>query len=123
MGLEFATPVGLAAGFDKNARRSRALSTLGFSHLEVGTVTFRAQGANPRPNLFRLSADRALVNRLGFPNEGAARVARRLRAVRSELRVPVGVSIGKSRVVPIDDVEAVVADRPGHRIGGVWYKV
>jgi dihydroorotate dehydrogenase len=110
MGLEFATPVGLAAGFDKNGRRPRALSALGFSHLEVGTVTFRAQAANPRPNLFRLSADRALVNRLGFPNQGAARVARRLRAARSELRVPVGVSIGKSRVVPIDDLEAVVAD-------------
>jgi dihydroorotate dehydrogenase len=110
MGLEFATPVGLAAGFDKNARRPRALSALGFAHLEIGTVTSRAQAANPRPNLFRLSADRALINRLGFPNEGAPRVAGRLRLARSELRVPVGVSIGKTRVVPIDDLGAVVAD-------------
>jgi dihydroorotate dehydrogenase len=110
MGLEFATPVGLAAGFDKNALRPRALSALGFAHVEIGTVTFVAQEANPRPNLFRLSADRALVNRLGFPNEGAAAVAKRLRAARGEVGVPVGVSIGKSRVVPIDDIDAVVAD-------------
>jgi dihydroorotate dehydrogenase len=110
MGLEFATPVGLAAGFDKNALRPRALSALGFAHVEIGTVTLVAQEANPRPNLFRLSADRALVNRLGFPNEGAAAVAQRLRAARGEVGVPVGVSIGKSRVVPIDDIDAVVAD-------------
>jgi dihydroorotate dehydrogenase len=110
MGLRFPSVVGLAAGFDKNARRPRALAALGFGHLELGTVTARPQAENPRPNLFRLPADRALVNRLGFPNEGAERVAERLRAVRAGVAVPVGVSIGKSRAVPADDLDAVVGD-------------
>jgi dihydroorotate dehydrogenase len=110
MGLDFPNPLGLAAGFDKNARRPRALAALGFGHLELGTVTARAQAPNPRPNLFRLLADRSLVNRLGFPNEGAERVAGRLRAARAAVPVPVGVSIGKSRVVAVDDLDAVVAD-------------
>ncbi|HEX4445467.1 MAG TPA: dihydroorotate dehydrogenase (quinone), partial [Polyangiaceae bacterium] len=99
MGLEFPSIVGLAGGFDKNARRPRALEALGFGHLELGTVTARPQAANPTPNLFRLPADRALINRLGFPNEGAERLAARLRGARGDLRVPVGVSIGKSRAV------------------------
>jgi dihydroorotate dehydrogenase len=110
LGLELASPLGLAAGFDKNASRPRALAALGFGHLELGTVTARAQAANARPNLFRLSADRALVNRLGFPNEGAARVAARLRTARPEVGAPVGISIGKSRVVAPDDLDAVIAD-------------
>lgn len=110
MGLEFPSVVGLAGGFDKNARRPRALGALGFGHLELGTVTARAQEANPAPNLFRLPADRALVNRLGFPNEGAARLATRLRVSRSAVGVPIGVSIGKSRAVPVDDLAAVIAD-------------
>jgi dihydroorotate dehydrogenase len=110
MGLEFPTPLGLAAGFDKNARRPRALAALGFGHLELGTVTAQPQAANPRPNLFRLPADRALVNRLGFPNDGAERVAARLGRVRATLEVPVGLSIGKSRAVPVDDLDAVIAD-------------
>src|SRR5580692_5983861 len=78
MGLTFPSPVGIAGGFDKNARRARALAALGFGHVELGTVTALAQDPNPAPNLFRLPADRALVNRLGFPNEGAVRVVRRL---------------------------------------------
>jgi dihydroorotate dehydrogenase len=110
MGLTFPTPLGLAGGFDKNARRPRALAALGFGHLELGTVTARAQAANPRPNLFRLPKDRALINRLGFPNEGAERVARRWAAARSGVRIPVGLSIGKSRAVAPDDLDAVVAD-------------
>jgi dihydroorotate dehydrogenase len=110
MGLDFASPVGLAGGFDKNARRPRALAALGFGHVELGTVTAHAQEANPAPNLFRLREDRALVNRLGFPNEGAARVAARVARVRSRVGVPLGISIGKSRVVKADDLEAVVAD-------------
>jgi dihydroorotate dehydrogenase len=110
MGLDFPSIVGLAGGFDKNARRPRALAALGFGHLELGTVTARAQAANPRPNLFRLPVDRALVNRLGFPNEGAGPVAARLRTARPDLRIPVGVSIGKSRAVAVDDLDAVVAD-------------
>lgn len=110
MGLRFPSPLGLAAGFDKNARRPRAMAALGFGHLELGTVTARAQKANPRPNLFRLPADRALVNRLGFPNEGAERVAARLGRVRGSLKVPVGVSIGKSRAVSAADLKSVIAD-------------
>ncbi len=110
MGLAFPSPVGLAGGFDKNARRPRALAALGFGHLELGTVTARAQRENPRPNLFRLPADRALVNRLGFPNDGAEKVAARVRALRASVPVPVGLSIGKSRVVPADDLTAVIAD-------------
>jgi dihydroorotate dehydrogenase len=110
MGLTFPSPIGLAGGFDKDARRPRALAALGFGHIEIGTVTARAQVANPSPNMFRLPADRALVNRLGFPNDGAARVAARLQAARGGVRVPVGVSIGKSRSVPADDLAAVVAD-------------
>src|SRR5580692_2492189 len=99
MGLTFPSPIGLAAGFDKNARRARALAALGFGHVELGTVTALPQAPNPSPNLFRLPLDRALINRLGFPNEGAEAVMRRLakRGGARGVRVPVGVSIGKSR--------------------------
>ena len=110
MGLEFPTPIGLAAGLDKNADRARALAALGFGHVELGTVTAEAQAANPAPNMFRLPADRALVNRLGFPNEGAAAVAARIRARRRDTPVPIGVSIGKSRSVPLAPLEGVLAD-------------
>ncbi len=110
MGLEFPSVVGLAAGFDKNARCPRALSALGFGHLELGTVTATAQAANPRPNLFRLPSDRALVNRLGFPNDGARCVAERLRKARHQVLAPVGISIGKSRAVPVEALDAVVRD-------------
>lgn len=113
MGLDFPSPVGLAGGFDKNALRPRALAALGFGHLELGTVTALAQDPNPAPNLFRLPRDRAIVNRLGFPNQGAMRVAGRLVARRlghGAAGIPVGVSIGKSRAVPIDDLERVIAD-------------
>jgi dihydroorotate dehydrogenase len=116
MGLDFSNPVGLAGGFDKNAHRPRALAALGFGFLELGTVTALAQEPNPRPNLFRLPKDRALVNRLGFPNDGAAAIARRIehaigrRGARREIDVPVGVSIGKSRAVSIDPIEDAVAD-------------
>ncbi len=110
MGLVFPTPVGLAAGLDKNAERPRALAALGFGHVELGTVTAEAQGPNPPPNLFRLPADRALVNRLGFPNEGAAHVGARVGARRSGIGVPVGVSIGKSRSVPLEPLEGAIED-------------
>jgi dihydroorotate dehydrogenase len=113
MDLDFPSPLGVAGGFDKNALRPRALAALGFGHLELGTVTAIAQAANPSPNLFRLPRDRALVNRLGFPNDGAARVAARLGArgvSHGGAGVPVGVSIGKSRAVPMDDLEGVVSD-------------
>jgi len=112
MGLEFPSPVGLAAGLDKNADRARAFAALGFGHVELGTVTAEAQGPNPPPNLFRLPADRALVNRLGFPNEGAALVAKRIgaRRARGRIGVPIGVSIGKSRSVPLEPLSGVLDD-------------
>jgi dihydroorotate dehydrogenase len=110
MGLEFPTPIGLAAGLDKNADRARAFAALGFGHVELGTVTAQAQGPNPPPNLFRLPADRALVNRLGFPNEGAAHVAKRIAARRARVGVPIGLSIGKSRSVPLEPLEGVLDD-------------
>ena len=110
MGLEFPTPIGLAAGLDKNADRARAFAALGFGHVELGTVTAQAQGPNPAPNLFRLPADRALVNRLGFPNEGARRVAERIATRRAKVGVPIGVSIGKSRSVALEPLEGVLED-------------
>lgn len=116
MGLRFTSPVGLAGGFDKNATRARALSALGFGFLELGTVTALGQDPNPEPNLFRLPADHALVNRLGFPNEGAAVVAARLLARRRSadpppmVPIPIGLSIGKSRAVDVNDLDAVRGD-------------
>jgi dihydroorotate dehydrogenase len=112
MGLTFPSPIGLAGGFDKNAARARALASLGFGHVELGTVTAQGQEPNPAPNLFRLPRDRALVNRLGFPNEGAERVVARIeaRGGARAIGVPVGVSIGKSRVVPVDPIGGVVDD-------------
>jgi len=98
LGLDFPGPLGLAAGFDKDARGTRGLAALGFGFVEVGTVTAQAQPGNPGPRLFRLPADRALVNRMGFNNAGAAAAAARLR--RSGRGGPVvGVNIGKTRVV------------------------
>jgi dihydroorotate dehydrogenase len=110
MGLAFPTPIGLAAGLDKNAERPRALAALGFGHIELGTVTAEAQGPNPPPNLFRLPRDRALVNRLGFPNDGAAVVAERIARRRAGIGVPVGVSIGKSRSVATEPLEGAITD-------------
>jgi dihydroorotate dehydrogenase len=117
MGLEFPGPLGLAAGFDKNAEGIDALAALGFSSVEVGTVTGEPQPGNDRPRLFRLPADRAVVNRMGFNNDGAEAVAERLARRRLRLarhrtppRVILGVNIGKTKAVPEDDLDAVVAD-------------
>ena len=100
-GLRFANRVGLAAGLDKNGLALNGWAALGFSHVEVGTVTPRAQPGNPRPRVFRLPADQALINRMGFPNDGAAAVAARL-----SLRPPglvVGGNIGKGRDTPLEE--------------------
>ena len=96
LGLDFPHPIGLAAGFDKNATAYEALAALGFGFVEVGTVTAQPQPGNPKPRLFRLPADRALINRMGFNNLGAAVVATHLTGKRS---VPLGVNIGKTKVV------------------------
>ena len=101
LGLTFPHPLGLAAGFDKNAVGIDGLAALGFGHVEIGTVTGEPQPGNPRPRLFRLTADRAIVNRMGFNNDGAEVVATRLAAWRAGGgRTILGVNIGKSKVVP-----------------------
>lgn len=100
-GLEFRNPIGLAAGFDKNGNYTRELAALGFGFIEVGTVTNEPQGGNPKPRLFRLPKDRALINRLGFNNVGAAQIAENLRRRRPDCVL--GVNIGKSRNVAIED--------------------
>lgn len=104
LGLRFPSPFGVAAGFDKDARGALGLGALGFGHVEVGTVTAVPQEGNPRPRLFRLIPDRALVNRMGFNNRGAHAAAARLRALRRRRDRPIlGVNIGKSRVVAVDE--------------------
>lgn len=105
MGLTFAGPFGMAAGFDKNAEVVADLGDLGFSHVEIGTVTAKAQPGNPKPRLFRLRKDLALINRMGFNNEGADVVAQRLEKLRSSQRkLPVlGVNIGKSKATDVAD--------------------
>ncbi|MEV8025228.1 quinone-dependent dihydroorotate dehydrogenase [Microbacterium sp. NPDC080220] len=107
LGLVFDSPFGVAAGFDKNAVGALGLHALGFGHIEVGTVTAIPQDGNPKPRLFRLPADRALINRMGFNNEGAAVVAGRLARMRRRTNRPVlGANIGKSRVVDVADATA-----------------
>ena len=99
-GQTFPNPVGVAAGFDKNGEIAAVLASLGFGSVEVGAVTAEAQPGNPRPRLFRLPEDEALVNRMGFNNEGADRISERLARKRLP-DVPVGVNIGKSKVTPL----------------------
>src|SRR5450756_959778 len=109
LGLDFPGPLGLAAGFDKDGEGVLGLSSLGFGFIEVGTVTARPQPGNPRPRMFRFPDERALINRMGFNNHGAAALSGRLRALRAARpgRCPVvGVNIGKTKAVPED--EAVV---------------
>jgi dihydroorotate dehydrogenase len=100
-GLTFANPVGLAAGFDKNGTSAQALAALGFGFIEVGSVTNEAQPGNPRPRLFRLPRDHALINRAGFNNCGAARLAENIRQRRPDCVL--GVNIGKSRTTAIEN--------------------
>ncbi|BDZ50459.1 dihydroorotate dehydrogenase (quinone) [Frondihabitans sucicola] len=104
LGLTFPSPFGVAAGFDKDARGIAGLGVLGFGHVEVGTITAKAQPGNDRPRLFRLVADRAVVNRMGFNNGGAVKAAGEVGRARHQRHRPViGVNIGKSRVVEVDD--------------------
>jgi dihydroorotate dehydrogenase len=101
-GLEFDNPVGVAAGFDKNGEIPSVLTALGFGHVEIGGVTAERQPGNPRPRLFRLPEDGALINRMGFNNEGADRIGARLdNATLPD--APVGVNIGKSKSTPLDE--------------------
>lgn len=107
LGLVFPSPFGVAAGFDKNAVGVRGLAALGFGHVEIGTVTAIPQEGNPKPRLFRLVPDRAVINRMGFNNAGADAAARRLSALRRRRPATViGVNIGKSRVVEVENATA-----------------
>jgi dihydroorotate dehydrogenase len=104
-GLKFPNPVGLAAGLDKNGVALPAWAALGFGFVEIGTVTAKAQPGNPKPRIFRLPGQQALINRLGFNNDGADAIAQRLAALRKSGRwpaVPVGINIGKSKATPLD---------------------
>jgi dihydroorotate dehydrogenase len=107
--LTFPNPVGLAAGFDKNAVASKAISAFGFGFIEIGAVTAQAQPGNPKPRLYRLPEDHALINRLGFNNEGAEAIARKLESLRERgamPEIPVGINIGRTKIVETKDAVA-----------------
>ena len=99
-GLTFKNPVGLAAGFDKDAKLFKELDNVGFGFIEIGTVTPKAQAGNPKKRLFRLQADQAIINRMGFNNGGVAEAVQRLKANKSVL---IGGNIGKNKVTPNDE--------------------
>ncbi|MDZ7705865.1 MAG: quinone-dependent dihydroorotate dehydrogenase [Trueperaceae bacterium] len=103
LGLRFPNPVGLAAGFDKDAQVLPIWPDLGFGSVEVGTVTPQPQAGNPKPRMFRLPDDEALINRLGFNNAGADAMAARFAALDERPDVPVGINLGKSRDTPLED--------------------
>jgi dihydroorotate dehydrogenase len=108
-GIRFPNPIGLAAGFDKNAMALPAWEKLGFGFVEAGTVTASAQPGNPKPRIFRLPAQQAIINRMGFNNDGAEAVAGRLGQLRASGKwpsVPVGLNIGKTKVTPIEEAAA-----------------
>ena len=105
-GVRFPNPIGLAAGFDKNARALPAWEALGFGFIEIGTITAQGQAGNPRPRIFRVPEQNALINRLGFNNEGVEKIALRLEhLLRSSAwpKIPVGINIGKSKIVPLGE--------------------
>ncbi|GGM03199.1 MULTISPECIES: quinone-dependent dihydroorotate dehydrogenase [Micromonospora] len=123
-GVRFPNPVGLAAGMDKNGLALPAWSALGFGFVEVGTVTAHAQPGNPRPRLFRLPDSAAVVNRMGFNNAGAEALAVRLAALPRPLGVPLGISLGKSKVTPLDEaVEDYLASYRALRSHGDYFAV
>ena len=108
-GVRFPNPVGLAAGFDKDGVALRAWEALGFGFAEIGTITARAQEGNPKPRIFRITDQRALINRLGFNNQGADAIAVRMRRLNEGPRwprIPIGINIGKSRVAAIEEATA-----------------
>ncbi|GAB4533213.1 MAG: quinone-dependent dihydroorotate dehydrogenase [Anaerolineales bacterium] len=102
-GLTFPNPVGLAAGYDKDGAVIEGLAALGFGHLEIGTVTPRPQPGNPKPRVFRLPEERAIINRMGFPSAGAQSLDIRLRGLQSPLPVVLGVNIGKNKDTPNEE--------------------
>ncbi len=104
LGLTFPNPVGLAAGFDKNGEHLEALAALGFGFLEIGTVTYHPQSGNAKPRIIRLPKAKAIWNHLGFNNKGAAAAAEKLKKIK--LKIPLGINIGKSKIVPVEESPA-----------------
>jgi len=102
-GLTFKNPIGIAAGYDKNALSINGLSALGFGHVEVGTVTLQPQSGNPRPRVFRLLEDEGVINRLGFPSRGAEFVSKQLSVSSKKSSVMVGVNLGKNKNTPLEE--------------------
>ncbi|MBF2098845.1 MAG: quinone-dependent dihydroorotate dehydrogenase [Gloeomargaritaceae cyanobacterium C42_A2020_066] len=119
-GLRFPNPLGLAAGFDKDGQGAALWPCLGFGFIELGTVTWHPQPGNPRPRLFRLPADQAVINRMGFNNQGATALAQRLAHLRQRttLTVPVGINLGKSKITPL--AEAVQDYEASFRVLEPW---
>lgn len=108
-GVPFTNPVGLAAGYDKDGEAAGAWASFGFGFAEIGTVTLQAQPGNPRPRLFRLPADLAVLNRMGFNNQGAAAMAERLSLIEKQATsqtIPIGINLGKSKVTPLEKAAA-----------------
>jgi dihydroorotate dehydrogenase len=105
LGLNFPNPIGLAAGMDKNARAIPSWAAMGFGFIEIGSVTALSQPGNPKPRLFRLPDDEAIINRMGFNNDGAETVAARLKKLRETetLSTPIGINLGKSKVTPLEE--------------------
>jgi dihydroorotate dehydrogenase len=103
-GLSFINPVGMAAGYDKDGLAWRGLALLGFGHIEIGTVTPLPQPGNPRPRLFRLSQEKALINRMGFPGRGAMFVARQLKKSNTD-GVVLGINLGKNKDTLLEEAE------------------
>lgn len=109
-GHVFPNPIGLAAGFDKNAKAIPYWRGLGFGFAEVGTVTYHPQPGNPKPRLFRVAEEKALVNRMGFNNDGAVIVSERVKRDLSLAGIPIGVNLGKSKVTPLEDAPGDYAE-------------
>ena len=105
LGLEFKNPIGIAAGFDKDAKYIRELDILGFGYIEVGTVTPLPQDGNPKPRLFRLKKDNALINRMGFNNGGIDNMVERLQKCKRKDLI-IGGNIGKNKMTPLEDAHS-----------------
>ncbi len=113
MGLEFRNPIGLAAGFDKDARLLPSWKALGFGFAEIGTITLKGQPGNPEPRLFRLPVDQAIINRMGFNNEGSVAIRARLLALLNQSRwpaYPVGINLGKNKTTPLENAAVEYAE-------------
>lgn len=119
-GVTFPNPLGLAAGFDKNCVGLNHWHDLGFGFVECGTITFHAQPGNPKPRLFRLPKDEALINRMGFNNDGARAISTRIASARP--RIPLGINLGKSKVTPLEEAASDYAEsyRLLHRFGAYF---